>query len=1005
MKRLEKILQAWWHSETLSPGELPKMGTSLSVKYTKQSIKKFQQLYNGVVSMPNEWKDITFKKEDMKRKIGLYGNCYLEYELIEFQRDVAGVEDEIHNKSFKNCYGFYVEFDENNKFDEKSLFIPHVNFYVKLARENKLTMDQSFFDQYKDVIQYLKGQAESINGGIFSTDWLSQFMSEFEKNFAIPSSDKRHYLELLVQSSKTAKTPKFNSFFSEDILKAKEDMNKSLDDYLSKPAKKIDIDENREFIEKSLNPLNVPLGRWPSNIEHRASLMQQVAVNEFFLSKSHISSVNGPPGTGKTTLLKDIFAEIVVKKAKAMLSFRDDPSKALVSTGYKIEINNRYSKEKETVKRIVYDIHSSISQYSAVVASSNNTAVENISKDLPKATEIDEMFKDHLKPLNYASGVCAEITDEKAWGMFSIPLGKGENIKNAASLLAGEKFSVLNSLKVSSKNPQKGWEKACDEFDALYKEVEKLRQSLANAVKYPTRYKMEEKEDFFYSTDAFWEDSKEQYEKRQEKVLYQTNTFNEKRSILFLKALAVLRHFLSVNQRKLDAGLTLLDRRNQMNLNHDEEIRATKAMWNSVHCICPVVSTTFASFASMYRGMPKDFIPYLFIDEAGQATPLQAVGAIWRSRKVLVVGDPKQIEPVQTLHPSVIVDIRKMYGIDEELFNVKSSVQSVADRANQYGTDTGPKEGPEKWIGIPLWVHRRCIEPMFSISNELAYEGNMVLAKKKIGVGEWLDCKGPVTKNQYVKEQAEMLFAHVKGRMEQVLRKQLLESINNKLQKGGNFLQLLQIIENHDEVEDTWSLNKRQALKLMEKYREFSQGHSSSEMKAEIASFEEGEFSCPSIYVITPFSAVKKELQDDIKKELFAEIVQRLNTFISVKGHDEEATKLGATFREEAKQFKKCYETWLDENIGTVHTFQGKEATIVYFVTGTDRSKLAAAEWACKEPNLLNVAATRAKEEFYMIGDQELLEPFPNYQKMIKIMNHFKDEKKKDLGAEVVSVK
>ncbi len=64
--------------------------------------------------------------------------------------------------------------------------------------------------------------------------------------------------------------------------------------------------------------------------------------------------------------------------------------------------------------------------------------------------------------------------------------------------------------------------------------------------------------------------------------------------------------------------------------------------------IFPVVSTTFASFDLLSGGIPKDFIDYLFIDEAGQAIPQAAVGALYRSKKVVAVGDPIQIEPVVT---------------------------------------------------------------------------------------------------------------------------------------------------------------------------------------------------------------------------------------------------------------------------------------------------------------------------------------------------------------------
>lgn len=70
---------------------------------------------------------------------------------------------------------------------------------------------------------------------------------------------------------------------------------------------------------------------------------------------------------------------------------------------------------------------------------------------------------------------------------------------------------------------------------------------------------------------------------------------------------------------------------------------------------------------------------------------------------------------------------------------------------------------------------------------------------------------------------------------------------------------------------------------------------------------------------------------------------------------------------------------WIKNSIGTVHTFQGKEAKKVYFVIGTDNNQDGAVNWSCAKPNLLNVAVTRAKKEFYIIGDKERIKSKPYY--------------------------
>ncbi len=64
---------------------------------------------------------------------------------------------------------------------------------------------------------------------------------------------------------------------------------------------------------------------------------------------------------------------------------------------------------------------------------------------------------------------------------------------------------------------------------------------------------------------------------------------------------------------------------------------------------------------------------------------------------------------------------------------------------------------------------------------------------------------------------------------------------------------------------------------------------------------------------------------------------------------------------------------WLAERVGTVHTFQGKEAEAGVFVLGAQLPQQAGARtWAGSRPNLVNVAVTRARSALFVIGNREL---------------------------------
>lgn len=203
--------------------------------------------------------------------------------------------------------------------------------------------------------------------------------------------------------------------------------------------------------------------------------------------------------------------------------------------------------------------------------------------------------------------------------------------------------------------------------------------------------------------------------------------WNQARSELFLAALglhkAFLIHAAQPMRKTLDGAMEVIAGKAPSNLSGD----AVLAAWQALFLVVPVVSTTFASVSRLFKSLDSEALGWLLVDEAGQAVPQNAVGALWRSRRAVVVGDPLQLEPITSIPFKVEQAIRAHYGVDEEWLTGRTSVQSLADRLNRLGTKL-PGAERSVWVGAPLTVHRRCDQPMFDLSNTIAYRGLMLHA-------------------------------------------------------------------------------------------------------------------------------------------------------------------------------------------------------------------------------------------------------------------------------------
>lgn len=856
-----------------------------------------------------------------------------------------------------------------------------------------------------------------------------------------------------------AKTPPepslLNSFYLEDICQAAElieagKAGTGLRRYMGieKSDGKVDVISPISAVEPFVAPALTPQARWPSQGGHPLVLLQQAAVNAAraeLRDDPGIIGINGPPGTGKTTLLRDVVVGCVLDRATAMAGF-DKPQDAFSTTGQKLAFGSN-------VFLHFYRLNASLKGHEIVVASSNNKAVENVSKELP----LKEANGRH-EQMSYFRSISDLIANPKragyfeanddtatdpieTWGLIAATLGNGRN-RGAFQqgfwwnedggfltyLKAARGMDVMREIKdertgkivdrvmptvVVNERPSTNeadaaaaWRKARSAFLKLKKSVdaeiasiegvrrniralkdatielrklEQLRPNLDEAVaraRQICEFRCQEQEKaksqierdktllnshvasrpgFFsrlFGTAAWklWrstqqrlsgtleqstqqaqaadsalecaktESSKAQSQlqqldheissrrqevsalaaaelqarsrlgdrvidelffEREHEVIHLTapwlpDDVHHMREDLFAAALAVHKAFIDASANRLQHNLGLLMSAMVAGAFQSPAHRELLPdLWSSLFMVVPTVSTTFASMRTMFGDLPPESIGWLLVDEAGQALPQAAVGAIMRAKRSIVVGDPLQIPPVVSLPEKLNTEICKFFNIDKTEWSAPAaSTQTLADRASRFKstfvTDMGDRE-----IGLPLLVHRRCQNPMFDVSNIIAYAGQMVhavgpkrpgLIGSTLGRSRWIDINGNA-ETKWCPDEGDVVV--------QMLGELAASSVTN-----------------------------------------------------------------PDIFVITPFKIVEQEMRRRLDREL------DLLGALGVKS-----------------------DQWCQDRVGTIHTFQGREADTVILLLGAPKaSQHRARQWAASPPNIINVAVSRAKQNLYVVG-------------------------------------
>ncbi|TCO72139.1 DEAD/DEAH box helicase [Marinisporobacter balticus] len=353
-----------------------------------------------------------------------------------------------------------------------------------------------------------------------------------------------------------------------------------------------------------------------------------------------------------------------------------------------------------------------------------------------------------------------------------------ESIKKSKCIIE-EEISKLKQILSQMRDKQNN---ILEEKNNCMKAIQDLTQkiSLANSEFMMKLEKM--KKDRVILDDDFWKEYFSDVEsvstKAQISNPWTTDKYNREKEKLFHSAIKLHKEFILSSKSCRDNFINLsMMWKNRENSNNElcnfsirDKDRAFPHLLNTLFLLTPVISTTFASVGRFLKHIKeKESIGLLIVDEAGQAGPHIALGALWRCKKAIIVGDPKQVEPVVTNEADAI----KRAFSDQLLkpyMDKTISVQSFADSINKYGSyikNSANLDSHSEWVGCPLVVHRRCIEPMFSISNIISYGGTMkyqtaapdisLIDKFILDKSCWLDIKGSEigNRNHFVNEQGK----------------------------------------------------------------------------------------------------------------------------------------------------------------------------------------------------------------------------------------------------------
>ena len=307
MNNKNDILESWIMVEHLSEGNI-----NLNDKAILTFSGLWQQDYYAVMlDKMNKSRVGNYKNSGAV----IYFDIFPFSEVIDYLRKKYKLKPTEQEITIENKFSFALYFDKELNFVSEMTFLTE-SYYIRNKR--RIPKENEFMEFEAEK----RKEFEELFECSEDDDYIIHFnrtISLILKKYNILIENCRIQILKNIEIDAT----NLHSFFIADLEKAKKIHSDNLDKYIvANSIERINLNSKKESkgfnhgaFDDILQPKNYPVARFPSNPQFSLAFMQQVAVNlSIGFDNNQIRSVNGPPGTGKTKLLKDIFSELIVEQ-------------------------------------------------------------------------------------------------------------------------------------------------------------------------------------------------------------------------------------------------------------------------------------------------------------------------------------------------------------------------------------------------------------------------------------------------------------------------------------------------------------------------------------------------------------------------------------------------------------------------------------------------------------------------------------------------------------------